>query len=731
MDDGGQPIGSKYVAMDRIGRGAMGQVYAGRERDSGDDVAIKVLRSELGDDPEFVTRFLQERALLVGLRNANLVRVRDLVAEGDTLAIVMELVKGQDLRRFVGSSGTLPPAEAASLCADVLAGLASAHSAGIVHRDVKPENVIIDLTDPTRPIGKVTDFGIARTLSGPTLTRLSGLMGTPEYMAPELAENERATGAVDVYAVGIMCFELCAGRTPFAGGHPLAVLRRHADETVVFPDEIPELLRPLLHRMLSKRPEERPEASDAQDELRDLAAQLAGVPAAQRSAPDASASANGTDPDCTITVDRRGRVPVVADEARVTRKVRRKNRVATPTAAASASVVRSSRRRPVLLAAVAVIVVAAVGVGVLTISRHGGSGAAATPTTTWTHSFAPFAYVNGVLVGRDWTLTPDGKQLGGTYTVTNPTKGSVTQTVHIAVPKVMANTVDALSFTPAPDQVVKPDPVVAYRLTLPAGGTRELRFDLKLARRPDTSTLNSWIDATEQLRRSDEKEFHTPTRAPRLLLKLAPIHANLDLGGVTSQRLVLTGKDGTSNVLPALIATASWASSDSKISTITTKGVVTAVGVGTATVTARIGNDDARASITVTDTRTGSTATQATAGPHSNQVAPTTGTGGFVAGTTATSGPSGFVTPTTHRSVTTTTTRKVTPTTPKPPSTHPRYNADINKDGRIDCADYAYIGSEWGQTGPNLPGDVNHDGMVGQTDDNIWVSQRTDGDAKC
>ena len=178
--------------MDRIGRGAMGQVFAGRERDSGDEVAIKVLRSELGDDPEFVTRFLQERALLVGLRNANLVHVRDLVAEGDTLAIVMELVKGKDLRRFVGSSRTLPPAEAASLCADVLAGLASAHSAGIVHRDVKPENVIIDLTDPTRPFGKVTDFGIARTLSGPTLTRLSGVMGTPEYMAPELAE-ERAS----------------------------------------------------------------------------------------------------------------------------------------------------------------------------------------------------------------------------------------------------------------------------------------------------------------------------------------------------------------------------------------------------------------------------------------------------------------------------------------------------------------------------------------------------------
>ena len=272
-------LGSRYVLQEALGRGAMGQVFAGSIRPSGERVAIKVLRPELVSDPEVVGRFVQERTILMSIADPNVVHVIDLVVEGDTLAIVMELVQGSDLRRQLRARGTVPPAEALHLTGQLLRGVAAVHAAGIVHRDIKPENVLVD-TSSGPPRLKLTDFGVARLSYGASLTRLSGVIGTPEYMAPELAEQTRATPAADVYSAGIVLYEMLCGRTPFAGGHPVAVLRRQVDQAPpVIPGVPPELWDRIVW-MLAKDPGSRPSsAAEAHAALAPLESSLASRPA--------------------------------------------------------------------------------------------------------------------------------------------------------------------------------------------------------------------------------------------------------------------------------------------------------------------------------------------------------------------------------------------------------------------------------------------------------------------
>jgi serine/threonine protein kinase len=268
-------LGSRYVLHEALGRGAMGQVFAGSTRPTGEPVAIKILRPEFVSDPEVVARFVQERTILMSIADPHVVRVIDLVIEGDTLAIVMELVQGPDLRRQLRDRRTVPPAEAVHLTGQLLRGVAAVHAAGIIHRDIKPENVLVD-TSAGWPRLKLTDFGVARLSYGASLTRLSGVIGTPEYMAPELAEHNRATPAADLYSAGIVLYEMLCGRTPFAGGHPLAVLRRHTDQAPpVIPGVAPELWDRIAW-LLAKDPDSRPaSAAEAYAALAPLESSLA------------------------------------------------------------------------------------------------------------------------------------------------------------------------------------------------------------------------------------------------------------------------------------------------------------------------------------------------------------------------------------------------------------------------------------------------------------------------
>ncbi|MER6300041.1 protein kinase [Kitasatospora sp. NPDC001539] len=278
-----RPVGSKYLLEETLGRGATGTVWRGQVRPDaqvpgsapGQQVAIKVLREELAADPDVVMRFLRERSLLLRLTHPNIVRVRDLVVEGDLLALVMDLVEGPDLARYLRANGPFSPIAAALLMAQVADALAASHADGIVHRDLKPANVLlastlVDGVERMHPM--LTDFGIARLADSPGVTRTHEFVGTPAYVAPESADGRPQTSAVDVYGAGIMLYELVTGRQPFQGDSALAVLQAHLAQEPQRPSTMPEPLWTVIERCLRKDPAQRPSATSLARALRVVAA---------------------------------------------------------------------------------------------------------------------------------------------------------------------------------------------------------------------------------------------------------------------------------------------------------------------------------------------------------------------------------------------------------------------------------------------------------------------------
>ncbi|MEZ0068373.1 serine/threonine protein kinase [Streptacidiphilus sp. MAP12-20] len=282
-------IGSRYTAHTVIGRGSAGTVWLGEGPEG--PVAIKILREDLASDQVLVGRFVQERTALTSLDHPRVVGIHDLVVDGDDLALVMELVHGTDLRSRLDREGPFTPQAAVSVAADVAEGLAAAHAAGIVHRDVKPENILLDQASSPGPGGapraKLSDFGIARLVDAPRRTRATRIIGTPDYLAPEIIEGLEPRAAVDIYALATVLYELLAGFTPFGGGHTGAVLRRHVTETVPPLPGLPEPLWKVLAQCLAKAPASRLRAAELAASLRDLLPGLAGLPALHIAHPDA------------------------------------------------------------------------------------------------------------------------------------------------------------------------------------------------------------------------------------------------------------------------------------------------------------------------------------------------------------------------------------------------------------------------------------------------------------
>ncbi|MFF7731200.1 serine/threonine-protein kinase [Streptomyces sp. NPDC008001] len=393
-------IGSRYTAHQVLGRGSAGTVWLGEGPEG--PVAIKLLREDLASDQELVGRFVQERAALLGLDHPHVVGVRDLVVDGADLALVMDLIRGTDLRTRLDRERRLAPEAAVAIVADVADGLAAAHAAGIVHRDVKPENVLLDMQGPLGPGGAhpalLTDFGIARLVDAPRPAREGGrgpgprsVIGTPDYLAPEIIEGLPPRASVDVYALATVLYELLAGFTPFGGGHPGAVLRRHVTETVAPLPGIPDELWQLLVQCLAKGPASRLRASELAVRLRELLPGLAGIPPLDIDEPDdepepaAGADVPGDGPAVPAATRRRGVVPLVpggvADSSRDTHT---SMRVPTPAELAggahgTARAPRAAgqrragsarhrspaeqRRRRIRLGAAAVALAAAAGVG--------------------------------------------------------------------------------------------------------------------------------------------------------------------------------------------------------------------------------------------------------------------------------------------------------------------------------------------------------------------------------
>lgn len=274
----GTLLGARYEVIRLLSRGGMAEVYLATDRQLGRRVALKVIREQLAADDRFVARFRREARAAASLGHPNVVSVHDVGSHEGVPFMVMEHVPGRTLAEILREQGPLPPDRVAEIGAAAARALAAAHSAGIVHRDVKPGNIM--LTDSGQV--KVLDFGIARALQWTPVTDTYSVHGTAEYMSPEQVRGEGVDRRSDLYSLGAVLYELLAGRPPFAGETSLAVAYKHIEETPPPPDA-PADLTAIVMRCLAKHPADR--HRDAGQLAADLARFRAGQPAATAPVP--------------------------------------------------------------------------------------------------------------------------------------------------------------------------------------------------------------------------------------------------------------------------------------------------------------------------------------------------------------------------------------------------------------------------------------------------------------
>ncbi len=245
-------LANRYELRTEIGRGGMADVYLALDRLLNRRVAVKILSSAYAADPSFVERFRREAQAAASLNHPNIVAVYDWGREDDTSFIVMEYVNGQTLRDVVRRYGTIPPMEAARIASDIADALEFAHRNGVVHRDVKPGNVLIT---PEGSV-KVTDFGIARAESSDTITKTGAVLGTATYFSPEQAQGLALDGRSDVYSLGVVLYEMVTGVAPFTADSPVSVAYKHVREAPVAPSrlnpEVPGSLDRIILTAMSK-----------------------------------------------------------------------------------------------------------------------------------------------------------------------------------------------------------------------------------------------------------------------------------------------------------------------------------------------------------------------------------------------------------------------------------------------------------------------------------------------
>jgi len=262
----GHLLDGRYRIESRIARGGMATVYVATDTRLDRTVALKIMHRELASDADFIRRFIGEAKSVARLSHPNVVGVFDQGSDGEHLYLAMEYVPGRTLRDLLGECGRLPPAEALDLMVPVLAGLGAAHHAGFVHRDVKPENVLITVDNRV----KVVDFGLARAIAGASHTKTGMVIGTVAYLAPEQVSRATADARSDVYAAGVMLFELVTGRQPHTADTPLGVAYKHVNETIPAPSSVvpglPQVLDDLLATATNRDPGLRP--ADASQLLR-------------------------------------------------------------------------------------------------------------------------------------------------------------------------------------------------------------------------------------------------------------------------------------------------------------------------------------------------------------------------------------------------------------------------------------------------------------------------------
>jgi tRNA A-37 threonylcarbamoyl transferase component Bud32 len=271
----------KYQLREQLGHGGMASVYRAYHPQLDRFVAVKTLRGELVDDPEFLARFQREAKIVASLRHANIVQVFDADAQDGIYYMVMELLEGDTLKArlsdYRARGETMPLGEVVRVMLDVLDGLAYAHSEGMIHRDIKPANIMLT----KRGQAVITDFGIAQIIGATRYTMSGALMGTLNYMAPEQGMQNQSDARSDLYSLGIVLYEMLTGKPPFDADTPLAILMKHVNEPLPLPGlteaQVPAAFEKVLLKVLSKNPDDRYQTAEEMAQAIRTASEEAGV----------------------------------------------------------------------------------------------------------------------------------------------------------------------------------------------------------------------------------------------------------------------------------------------------------------------------------------------------------------------------------------------------------------------------------------------------------------------
>jgi serine/threonine-protein kinase len=370
-------LAERYELLEVLGRGGMGVVYRARDRVLDRVVAVKVLPFDRAQDPISVARFEREALAVAALSHRNIVAVFDAGSDGETRFIVMEYLPGHSLAELLRDRGALGAGQAVEVAAQVADALAAAHRAGIVHRDIKPANVMID----EHGHAKVLDFGIARLASALSLTQTAMVVGSAQYLAPELCRGDAADARSDIYALGCLLYALLTGKPPFTGDVVAAVVHQQLSRAPRSPVEvdstIPAALGALTLAMMAKEPGDRPQ--DARALVTALPATLsAAVPPGRATPSDPEAtrvmplmSADRLDPD--VTREMTGPTQVMGEHAR---SMPEPTRVMPEPTGIMTTDAGPHRRRALTALGAAVLAVAVAVIALLAFTGSSGPGRA-------------------------------------------------------------------------------------------------------------------------------------------------------------------------------------------------------------------------------------------------------------------------------------------------------------------------------------------------------------------
>ncbi|WP_122638328.1 Stk1 family PASTA domain-containing Ser/Thr kinase [Romboutsia sp. Marseille-P6047] len=256
-------LGNRYQIIRKIGDGGMAFVYEAKDKLLNRTVAVKVLRPEFVDDEDFLKKFKREAEAVASLSHPNIVNVYDVGEDGKVHYIVMEYIDGQNLKDIIKNEGTLDEYTALDITKQIAMALSAAHRKGIVHRDIKPHNILI--SNEGR-IVKVADFGIAKAVSNSTMTNVGNIIGSVHYFSPEQAKGQSVNATADLYALGIVLYEMIIGRVPFRGDSPISIALQHINDDVEFTSEekvsIPQSVRTLIKKLTEKSSEARYQSAE-------------------------------------------------------------------------------------------------------------------------------------------------------------------------------------------------------------------------------------------------------------------------------------------------------------------------------------------------------------------------------------------------------------------------------------------------------------------------------------